>query len=100
MTIDEISKTLPNGFHDSDILGINIDYVNETATFLIEVDLCSPYEEVEITSRNGIMKLTGLLYCVIEPPVCSFSKDHVPGNGKLWIGDGSDFSELKEYPKL
>ena len=44
MTINEIGNTLPNGFHDSWILGINIDYVKETATFLIEVDLCSPDE--------------------------------------------------------
>lgn len=95
MTIDEIGDTLPNGFHDSDVVGINIDFVKETAEFLIEVDLCSPYEEVEIASRNGVMKLMGLHYLVFEPP------SHALGGSKLWLtADSSDFSRLKEPPSL
>lgn len=101
MTIDEISRTLPNGFHDSDILSINIDYVEATATFLIRVDLCSPDEEVEITSRSGVMKLTGLLYCVIEPTTLSLTNPVVHPVREMWISaDSSDFSELNEPPKL
>src|ERR1043166_6037616 len=101
MTIDEIRKTLPNGFHDSFILGINIDYVKTTATFLIAVDLSSPDEEVEITSRNGTLTLTDLLYCVIEPPAYGFTNEFVPEEDKLWLtADSSDFSSLKDCPKL
>lgn len=101
MTIEEIGDTLPNGFHDSDILGINIDYVRGEVTFLIDVDLTSPDEKVEVTSRHGELKLTGLLYCVIEPPGYSLTNEYVPAEDKLWItGDSSDFSELKECPKL
>jgi hypothetical protein len=101
MTIEEVGDTLPNGFHDSDILGINLDYVRGEATFLIDVDLTSPDEEVEVPSRYGELKLTGLLYCVIEPPGYSLAKEYVFSEDKLWItSSSSDFSELKEYPKL
>ncbi|HEV2801314.1 MAG TPA: hypothetical protein VGW12_12495 [Pyrinomonadaceae bacterium] len=101
MTIDEISDTLPNGFHDSDILRINIDYVRGEATFLIDVDLTSPEVKVEVPSRHGELKLTNLLYCVIEPPGYSFTKEYVFAEDRIWIAaDSSDFSELKEKPKL
>lgn len=101
MTIEEIGDSLPNGFHDSDILGISIDYVRGEATFLIDVDLTLPGEKVEVPNRHGELKLTGLLYCVIEPPGYSLAKEYVFCEDRLWItGDSGDFGELKEYPKL
>jgi len=101
MTIDTISDSLPNGFHDADICSIHIDYVKEEALFLIDIDLSSPEEKVEAPSRQGELKLTGLLYCVIEPPSGSYSKEYICGEDKLWIvSDSSDFSVLKNCPKL
>ena len=56
---------------------------------------------MEVPSRCGELKLTGLLYCVIEPPSYTLAKEYVFAEDKLWIsGDSSDFSELKECPKL
>ena len=101
MTIDAISDELLNGFHDSHILRINIDYVRGEATFLIDVDLSSPEGEVKVLKRRGELKLTGLLYCVIEPPGYSLSKEYVFAEDSIWIAaDSSDFSELEEQPKL
>jgi hypothetical protein len=101
MTIDEISCEFSSGFHDSHILRISIDYVRGEAAFLIDVDLTLPDEKVDVPSRQGELKLTGLLYCVIEPPSYSFAKEYVFAEDKLWItADSSDFSELKEQPKL
>jgi hypothetical protein len=101
MTIEEVGNLLPNGFHDSDILGISIDYVRGEVTFLINVDLTSPDEKVEVPSRHGELKLTGLLYCVIEPPHHSFEKEYIFEEDELWItSDSSDFSVLKECPTL
>jgi hypothetical protein len=102
MTIDEITNTLPNGFHDSEILSINIDYQRAEATFLIDVDLCSPDEEVEVAVRQGEMKIEGLLYIGIEPPAPrAFSKEYVFDPHKLWISaDSSNFSVLKQHPEL
>jgi hypothetical protein len=102
MTIDEIGKSLPNGFHDAYILAISLDYVNESATFRFQIDLSSFVKgvEVDIPSRVGELKLTGLLYCVIEPPSgYSFTKEYIPSDDKLWIvSDSSDFSKLKNCP--
>lgn len=101
MTIDEISDTLPNGLHDSYVLRISIDYVAGEVTFLIEVDLTSPDKQVDVAERRGELKLTGMLYCVIEPPSYSLAKEYAFAEDKLWLAaDSSDFSELKECPKL
>ena len=101
MTIEEVGDLLPNGFHDSAILGISIDYLRGEVTFLIDVDLTSPDEKIEPPSRHGELKLTGLLYCVIEPPRHSFERDYLFEADKLWItSDSSDFTVLKERPTL
>jgi hypothetical protein len=101
MTIDEISDALPNGFHDSYVFGIGIDYAAGEVTFSIEVDLSSPREKADAPSRRGELKLTGLLYCVIEPPGYSLSRTYPFTADKLWLAaDSSDFGELKECPAL
>lgn len=101
MTIDEISDSLPNGFHDADICSISLDYVKKESVFLIDVDLSLPDVEVETPSRQGELKLTGLLYCVIEPPAVTFSNEYISEKTKLWVvSDSSDFSVLKDCPNL
>ena len=101
MTIDAISDGLPNGFHDSYVLCISIDYVAGEVTFLIDVDLSVPHEKVDVPTRRGELKLTGFLYCVIEPPRYSLSKKYLFSAGNLWLAaDSSDFGELEEFPKL
>ena len=35
MTLEEIDLSLPNGFHDSTILGVRLDYVQPTANPLL-----------------------------------------------------------------
>lgn len=101
MTIDEIKKSLPNGFHDSEILQINLDYVDEKAEFLMDVDLSSSDSETEVASQSGYLRLSGLLYCVIDPPTGAFPREFVPGDSRMWLtADSSDFSELSNIPNL
>ena len=80
MSTEEVGRTLPNGFYDSDILGINIDYARGEVAFLLDVDLSSPEEKVEAPSRRGELRLTGLPYCVIEPPGYSLANRPASNN--------------------
>ena len=103
MNIDEIKNSLPNGFHDAESLRICIDYAHETADFLIDFDLSSPDSDMEVSSRQGLLKLSGLLYCVIEASKSSSSiPEYMPGgDDKLWIAsDSSDFGVLTDLPLL
>ena len=56
---------------------------------------------MEAPGRHGELKLTGLLYCVIEPPNYSLAKEYVFAEDKIWISaNSSDFGRLEGRPKL
>ena len=97
MTIDEISKTLPNGFHDSDLIAIQVDFEHATATMDFAVDVSDWDIESKVVPRRGRLTLTGLLYFVLEPPY----GDQAYEQQTQSISDGSsDFTELANPPKL
>lgn len=94
----------PNAsFHDSKIHTICLDYVSHEATLDCELDIYGPddsYNGPDYT-RRGILKLTGLLYFVIEPPDARYPYD-AEGIG---ITDddpveGTIFSTPPNLPKL
>src|SRR5215213_8013408 len=102
MNIEEISNSLPNGFHDAKLHTINIDYAKREAIFTLKVEISSP-EDVNAGElyRHGVLKLSSFLYCVIESPDVSVERDNLWEQDGLWItSDSSDFGELKSYPKL
>lgn len=71
MTLMELSRTLPIGFHDGKIGKISIDYMKMEADFEVRVwvgDLHSKVDEVREEYRFGNLKLTGLQFLVIEAP--------------------------------
>jgi hypothetical protein len=102
MTIEEIDGSLPNGFHDADITGIQIDYVRREAIFTLEVDVSSLETGTrERSYRPAELKLSGLLYLIIEPPDRPFGEEEFARGSKPWItADSSDFGLLESVPVL
>ncbi|MGD9631179.1 MAG: hypothetical protein AB7V18_18235 [Pyrinomonadaceae bacterium] len=90
MTIDEISKTLPNG-----LLRLQIDFEHERASVDFAVDISNIGTGSETVSRRGRLNLSGLVYFVVEPPDETYSYDQ-----QFISSDSSDFSELASVPKL
>ena len=69
MTIFEIASQLPNGFHDSEIASVRIDYVER----ILEIDLdvfIGATEESSLREayRRGLLRIEGFSYCAIDPP--------------------------------
>jgi hypothetical protein len=69
MWIDDIAKSLPEGFHDSYFEKIEINYIEEHALILVDVwigdmDMVNP--EVY---RRGLLEIEGLVYFIIEQPI-------------------------------
>jgi len=97
MTIDEIEMSLPNGLHDSELTGLEIDYTNRTAKFHINVNITPVVQEVaDEQYRLGILNVSGLLFCVSEPPDPSYPYSDPTG---LWItNSGPVKSELELLP--
>lgn len=100
MTIVEIEKTLPSGFHDASLGKLNIDYDKREAKLEILVDIGepdSPREELKEANRKGILTLSGLLYCVLEPPDSRTTYQKAQG---LWIADSGPVDSAKLRTKL
>lgn len=77
MTIQEIARGLPNGFHDAEIEAIRIDYAQNKAEFVLDIwvgTMDDPPATRE-TYRKGILLISGLLYCAMDVPdeECSFA---------------------------
>jgi hypothetical protein len=73
MTFDELAETLPNGFHDTEVSIVTIDYVRRELLLRMNVwvgMLGTPSCE---TYRMAIVRLVGLQFCVIETPDPNYS---------------------------
>jgi hypothetical protein len=95
MKLDELAQALPNGFHDSRLASIRIDYDRRELTLDIEVwigemdadDLAS-----RETYRPAVLTLYGLEFCAIEPPD--------PSSRHLGRELTIDTGDLKSLPPL
>ncbi|MDP3110722.1 MAG: hypothetical protein Q8M71_01290 [Thermodesulfovibrionales bacterium] len=100
MTIEEIEKELPNGFHDAVLTKIAIDYEKRKIMLEIEVNISKsdlPDEVCREASRAGRLTLSGLLFCVIESPDPQY-RFHETKN--LWISDSGSVKSLKIPARL
>jgi len=89
MTLEELADTLPNGLHDAQVSSISIDYLKREAKFALDVwvgDSSSQDEEVREAYQGGELKLSGLLYCAIEPPDGNYPYGEAE---RLWVDAGA-----------
>lgn len=84
MTIDELARTLPNGFHYVEITSFYIDYVRREVKIMINVWVGDV--EGRETYRPATLTLSGLLFCSIEPPDARYPYQEA---GSLTVDTGS-----------
>jgi hypothetical protein len=101
MRLEEIEKSLPNGFHDSYIEKVSIDYPKQEASFSINIwtgDLSAKDKSEKETCRKASLTLSELHYFVVEPPDPKYPYDK---EGALWMDAGPVGSvHLKTATKL
>ena len=68
MTIEEIAQTLPNGFHDSTILSVRLNYEQRTAEIDMEIWVSGSVDTDPEQYRRSTLLIFDLIYFVIEPP--------------------------------
>ena len=71
MKIEDIEKTLPNGFHDAILQRLNIDYINKIIEFDLKIwigDLASKNEVTREEYRKMRLTLKGFTFFIIEKP--------------------------------
>ena len=71
MTLDEIDRELPNGFHDAEVRRLSVDFVARIATLELDLWIGStdlPPDGGRETYRPATIELQGLSYVVVDPP--------------------------------
>jgi hypothetical protein len=71
MNIEELDRTLPNGFHDSCLCQVTVDYEAQTAALTLDIwigDLEAPAGAERERLRTARLDLIGLEYFILEPP--------------------------------
>jgi hypothetical protein len=86
-TLDDLSASLPNGFHDAEMLKLEIDYTKREAILTLDVWVAESMESAERESyRMAELTFSGLLFWVTEPPDLNYPYDVV---GSVRIDTGS-----------
>ncbi len=93
MTIEEIDLSLPNGFHDSVITGVHINYVQRTAQIEMQISFSGPDEPDKEIYRPATLFISDLLYFVIEPPDSPYTSHAEPS----LVDGGSSELERSAY---
>ena len=68
MTIEDIAQSLPNGFHDSTILSVRLNYEQRTAEIDMEIWVSDSVDTDPEQYRRSTLLIFDLIYFVIEPP--------------------------------
>lgn len=74
MTLKELDASLPNGFHDSEIQSILLNYVRATATLELSIwvgQLDAPPEKRE-AYKEATLTVSGIQFATIGPPLADF----------------------------
>jgi hypothetical protein len=70
-SLDTIERSLPNGFHDAELLGLHLDYGNQTADLELRLDVGSPDvpdEDGTDSYRPAHLKFSGVQFVVMDAP--------------------------------
>ena len=71
MNIEELDRTLPNGFHDSCLRGITVDYEAQTAMLTLDIWIGAVEAPAGVERERlkpARLDLIGLEYFILEPP--------------------------------
>lgn len=88
MTLDDLAASLPNGFHDSALKVVTIDYVKREAKLSLEIWMgdCDAVSAADREAyRQAEVSLSGLFFFVCEPPSAGYPYN-VKGEVTIDIG--------------
>ena len=75
MTIEELERTLPNGFHDAEISTIRLDYVKRIASMELSIWV----DDLEVSPRfkelyrDAVLEFEGMQIMILDPPDPGYS---------------------------
>ena len=98
MTLTELDKTLPSGFHDSALKGMAVDYEKRTLRLDMSLRVGDPEgpREQRDDYRDAQVDISEFAFLVIDPPHASYD---FCKPGEVWISDGWETQSIPEFTK-
>jgi hypothetical protein len=98
MTWTELDITLPNGFHDSALKSLAIDYEQRTVRLDVSLKVGDPSgsREQRDDIRDAQIEISGVVFFVIDPPSSDAGYDF-DSPEDLWIADGYETRSIPEF---
>jgi hypothetical protein len=81
MTLAELEQSLPNGLHDAELAGIQVNYAAKRAVLSLNVDVEGRDDEFGADTehyRAAQVRFEGLQFFVIDPPTIDESASRLP----------------------
>jgi hypothetical protein len=91
MTLVELEETLPNGFHDAELISLSVDYRTRVAKLELDIwtgDLHSKDTVVREAYRLAELVISGVAFFFLDPPDFryGYAKDTTTIHGFEWAG--------------
>jgi hypothetical protein len=84
-SIADLEATLPWGFHDAYLEGLEVDYATAVLVLRVRVML----SERQDVDRRAVLRVHGLVFCSIDPPELGEHTSELSPDRGLWIGSGA-----------
>jgi hypothetical protein len=95
MTIEELENNLPNGFHDSYLIDLRVDFCAATCCIELDVDRDDPGPN---SFKRIKLKISGLAMFVMAPPL---TQETLLFGESIWISGYATspemFADLERY---
>jgi hypothetical protein len=72
MTVEDLDRELPNGFHDAKIKSVALDYPRQSAVIAMHLWVGKPTSTDRDEYREATLRVSGLCYCAIDPPAPTY----------------------------
>ena len=98
MTLTDVDRQLPNGFHDAYLLRFAVDYAKAALSLDLNLWIGTPdgrTQEHRERYKPGRIRIAGLAWCVVAPP-----DSIIRANPRGFRIDAGPVSDLETPPKL
>jgi len=71
VTFEQLERSLPNGLHDAELVGLQVDYAAREAVLTVNVDIGGSDDDASQSSQNyraARIRFFEIQFVVIDPP--------------------------------
>jgi hypothetical protein len=96
LTLEELERSLPNGLHDAELIGVQVDYVRQSAVLELDIDVSTDVDAGEVY-RRGRLTFAGIQFFVIDAPA---AHENYVGVSPIDTGSGQPLTAPCQLPEI